>query len=519
LIGDEIERDLYVAPSAPGDTLPARRAPLFGRANELTTLAEFLLHADERLLTISGVGGCGKTRLALELAADLAPAFPHRLWFVELAPIAAGAPWHEPVLGGSVTVTASASGASASVNAPATLPANGQVSMSATANDTAGGPYQLKANVGRALSVTYTVGTITDHAGGLTSATTCRTATNTTCTLRDALAYALSGTDTVVFKSGVGLTITLGSKLPALTRNVTITGPGANLLTIDGANTVRAFEIASGVTVNLSGVTIANGFDSQNGGAIYLNANATLSVTNSVFANNTAQVHGGAIYNAGTLTLTNSTMSGNHATNADGGGINNSGTLTVTNSTLSGNSGYGGGGISNIGSATVTNSTVSGNRATFNGGGGIFNDRDGTASLTNTIVAGNTTTTIGPDLYGTITTGGHNLFGTTSGATITTGNGDLINSNPGLGPIGNNGGPTQTIPLLSGSPAIAAADPATCAATGPGKVASVDQRGFPRPAACSIGAYEPQTIAPVLAPKPSGGTPGEAPNPLPAARP
>ena len=68
--------------------LPSSRTALIGRAAALAALRDLLLHADERLLTITGVGGCGKTRLALALAADLLPAFPQRLWLVELAPLA-----------------------------------------------------------------------------------------------------------------------------------------------------------------------------------------------------------------------------------------------------------------------------------------------------------------------------------------------------------------------------------------------------------------------------------------------
>nr|MDQ6906979.1 hypothetical protein [Chloroflexota bacterium] len=170
-----------------------------------------------------------------------------------------------------------------------------------------------------------------------------------------------------------------------------------------------------------------------------------------------------------------------------------------------------------LGMATVTNSTVTGNTATTTGGG-IYN-YSGTLTVTNTIVAANAATS-GADLSGLVATGGHNLFGTTSGATITLGSGDLVNPNPRLGPLGNNGGPTQTVPLLKGSSTIDAGDDAVCAQTGAGKVNNVDQRGVTRPfgAHCDIGAFEYQEPNALPAPRP-GGTPGGVPNALPGSRP
>ena len=83
-------------------------------------------------------------------------------------------------------------------------------------------------NIAAPAHATYTVGTTTDHAAGLTSATTCRTAGNTTCTLRDAIVYASSGTDTVAFKGGVGATIPLAAANGPLVvgANITLRGRG-----------------------------------------------------------------------------------------------------------------------------------------------------------------------------------------------------------------------------------------------------------------------------------------------------
>jgi hypothetical protein len=140
-------------------------------------------------------------------------------------------------------------------------------------------------------------------------------------------------------------------------------------------------------------------------------------------------------------------------------------------------------------------------------------------TLTNTIVADNTAST-GSDLNrddskgGHFVSGGHNLIGKLevfgfSGPTLDQFGSNAFPLDPLLGTLGANGGPTQTIPLLSGSPAIAAADPAICANTsGTAPVAGKDQRGLARPTAlCAIGAFEPfvSAIRPAFGP-PSGGT-------------
>ena len=228
-----------------------------------------------------------------------------------------------------------------------------------------------------------------------------------------------------------------------------------------------------------------------------------MTVTNSTLSNNRASTRGGGIDNEfnSTVTITGSTLSGNHG-GSDGGAIfDNGGTpFTVTNSTLSGNSANNGGGIEHNGSGTftVTNSTLTGNSAISsggNGGGGILNPSMATVTLTNTIVAGNMAAHGGPDLNGTFATGGNNLIGTIAGSMgITNGTkGDIVNNTPLLGTLGPAGGPTQTIPLLAGSPAIGHGNTMICAQMGVGKVGGKDQRGLPRPAAnCAIGAFEPQ---------------------------
>ena len=163
------------------------------------------------------------------------------------------------------------------------------------------------------------------------------------CSLREAinLANAIPGTDTITFDSSVFApgTIMLSGNLPQITSDLDITGLGETLVIIDGTNSYRPFNIASGMTVSIGGVTIQNGLTSGSGGGI--NNNGTLTITNSVLSGNSAaggtnsNTLGGGIYNNGTLTITNSILSGNLA--AYGGGIYNHGTLTVTGSTLSGN--------------------------------------------------------------------------------------------------------------------------------------------------------------------------------------
>jgi hypothetical protein len=192
------------------------------------------------------------------------------------------------------------------------------------------------------------------------------------------------------------------------------------------------------------------------------------------------------------------------------GYVNHSGTLSLTNATVSGNSATTGGGLATFGGTTsLTNATVSGNSATT--GGGLYN-YGGTATLTNTIVAGRTN---GGDILnnnGSVS-GTYNLIGDGTGqAGLVNGiNGNLVGTagspiNPLLALLGDYGGPTQTMALLPGSPAIDAGT-----STG---APTTDQRGVSRPqgSAPDIGAFESQgfTLTPVTGSTPQATVAGTA---------
>jgi hypothetical protein len=291
-------------------------------------------------------------------------------------------------------------------------------------------------------------------------------------------------------------------------------------------------------TVTVTGCTFASNSAAYNGGGIV--NTGMMAITGSTFSQNGVARVGGAITNEGRMTLTDSTLDSNTADDLSGtgGGIDNAGTLTVANCTLRANSAMGnGGGISNGGTLTIQNSTlvsnvgnatsvpghgIGGGIANINGtlsvlsstlssnsiwypsggsGGGIGNSGTGTVLLRNTIVAGNDNrVTLGPDVYGTVdSASSYNLVG--AGDSSLTGISNGVNHNqvgtvatpinPLLGPLADNGGPTQTRALMAGSPAIGAGDPALAG--------TLDQRGVPRPSRPSIGAYQASILVTTLA--------------------
>ncbi|MBV8149773.1 MAG: hypothetical protein JO092_11815, partial [Candidatus Eremiobacteraeota bacterium] len=236
------------------------------------------------------------------------------------------------------------------------------------------------------------------------------------------------------------------------------------------------------------------------GGMMYNCPGSIATIVRSTIQNNSARV-GGAICNGGLLTIIRSTFNNNSASLARGGGaIFNYGTLHVANSTFSGNTASTGvgGAIHNgelvglTGGAQLDNDTFSGNSAAR--GGGIFNKYFKPSLpmyVQNDIIANNAPQNCGG---APLLTEGFNLSSDTS--CDLGGAGDLSGVDPKLGPLQNNGGPTFTMALLAGSPAIDAGDGQGCR-DWLGHLLTTDQRGMPRPDPhekrfCDIGAYESQ---------------------------
>ena len=289
-------------------------------------------------------------------------------------------------------------------------------------------------------------------------------------------------------------------------------------------------------TMTITGCTISNNIQGggAGGGGGVLNENGTMTITDCTISNNSASqpgfaggpltAEGGGILNdsGGSLIITNSTISGNTcsatgveptfqiAALAYGGGVDNNGSITITNCTISGNSavangftsedtGYGGG-ISNSGDLQITSSTIAHNSASgddFGFGGGINGDGFEPTRTDSSIIALNTASTGGPDYFsgsGVLLSTGYNIIGNNADAVISSQPTDQIGTptapiDPLLGPLADNGGPTLTHAIQSGSPAINRGDPAA---------PPQDQRGYGRLGVPDVGAFEFDGIPPTI---------------------
>jgi hypothetical protein len=326
---------------------------------------------------------------------------------------------------------------------------------------------------------------------------------------------------------GGGIAICCGEKLTVtssvISNNDSVDGGGIHsdgaIVTVSNSTISDNSATNGGGILNVGELTITSSTISGNFGSgcfIYgchgygggiLNV-GELTITNSTISGNLTAGGGGGIYNNVALTVSNCTMSGNSA--AAGGGILNmnaaAGTpanVAISNSTLSGNAANGAGGAiynkavpisgttANFASVSVKNSTISGNNSAAYSGG-ILNDNGGgmaTLELGGTILK---TGSSGKNIVnhgGTVKSDGYNLASDNGGGLLR-GPGDQINTNPMLGPLQHNGGPTFTLALLPGSPAIDAGDPNF---TPP---PSFDQRGrgYPRVVngRIDIGSFEVQ---------------------------
>ena len=375
---------------------------------------------------------------------------------------------------------------------------------------------------------------VTNNSDGQTNGICEAKDTNDGCSLREAVDAAnnTADDDTITFDAdafGAAQTITLGGTALSLNDNgaISIDGSTTAGVTIDGNNQSGVFTVTAS-NAALKGLTITRGGGAGSNGNIYysngggISNQGTLTLSNSTITGNSSNNYGGGgigynsaggISNQGTLTVNDSTITGNSSNGYGGlggggaGGISNRGTLTINRSTIANNSSaYLGGGIYNQGTLTIGNSTINNNSATY--GAGIFNNS--TLTLNNSTIANNTSSNIGGAIYsgGQLTIVDSTIAGNSAGSSsgglysysslaiansIVAGNtapnannvsidgsstfdvsdypGNVIDVDPLLGELQDNGGPTFTMLPLEGSPAIDQGNAASGA---------LDQRGLPR---------------------------------------
>ncbi|MEW5987667.1 MAG: choice-of-anchor Q domain-containing protein [Chloroflexota bacterium] len=259
-----------------------------------------------------------------------------------------------------------------------------------------------KSAVGQ-LSTPFAVNSTLDAADASPGDGLCATAAGS-CSLRAAIeeSNAVSGEDTVILAAGV-YTLTLGHL--EISDDLTLTGQGPEATAVQGNGLVtndRVVTILSPAVVTMADLTISGGggtYSLYKGGGIY-NTGATLTLTNTVLSGNYARWDGGGLYNdQGTVTITNSTLQGNVATLYSGGGFYNYlGTVVAQGSTFTGNNGgsQGGGGFNSGGTVTISQSTLTGNVSRTGSGVG---SAGGVLTIDGSAISGNTAVFSGGGLY------------------------------------------------------------------------------------------------------------------------
>jgi hypothetical protein len=285
-------------------------------------------------------------------------------------------------------------------------------------------------------------------------------------TLREAIiqANAQAGDDTITFDSKLtalgSATITLTDALPDLSEGITLTGPGANRLAITrstagGTPNFCIFTTSVGSVVNISGLTITGGDNTNDGGGIFNAGTLALSGV-AITGNITTGFGGGLENNGGVVSVVDSTISGNSALSSGGIDTFNGGTLTLLGVTVSGNTASDtGGGIGiDTTAVTIVGSTVTNNRAATTAGG-VF--ALGPTALRGSIVAGNFhgAGSTADDVKGSVDTSrsSFNIIGTGGAGGLVNGqNGNSVGvADAGLLPLAYNGGPVQTHALKTTS--------------------------------------------------------------------